>query len=89
MGRFLGKNKVTDPLAPESIRITAHTAIIGIRTVVTFAGTGTDRFAVIGIAAAGTHQQPLEQILGAALTLAGAAAVFLELLLDGVKERRI
>jgi hypothetical protein len=44
------------PLAPEPIRITADTAIIGIGAGVAFAGTGTDRFAVIGIAAAGAHQ---------------------------------
>ena len=78
---------MTDPLAPKPIGITANTAIIGIRASMTRAGTGTDRFTVIGIAAAGTHPQPLEQILSAALTLAGPAAVFLELLLDGVKER--
>jgi len=74
------------PLAPEAIGITADTAIVGIGTGMTFAGTGTDRFAIIGIAATGAHQQPLQQILGAALTLAGATTVLRQLLLDGVKE---
>jgi hypothetical protein len=56
---------------------------------VTFTGTGTDRFAVIGIATAGAHQQPWEQILGAALTLASTTAVLRQLLLDGAIQRVI
>jgi hypothetical protein len=79
----------TDPLAPEPIGITPDTAIIGIGSCVTLTGTGTDRCAGIGIATAGAHQQPLEQLLGAALTLASTTAVLRQLLLDGALQRVI
>jgi hypothetical protein len=39
----------TDSLTTEPIAIGSHTSIIGIRTRTVFAGTGTERFSIIGI----------------------------------------
>src|SRR5437879_4586589 len=76
----------TEPYASKAIGIRADATVIGVGTLMIFACTGTERFAVISIPATGTHNQALEQILGPSLGHPSALPVFLQLFLDRIKE---
>src|SRR5258706_7506746 len=79
----------TELYASKAIGIRADATVIGIGTLMIFARTGTQRFAVISIPATRTHNQALQQIFGPSLGHPSALTVFLQLLLDGIKERYI
>src|SRR5512135_20146 len=79
----------TEPDAAKAIGIRADATIIGVGTLMIFAHTGTQGFYIISIAATRTHNQALQQIFGPSLRDASALAVFLQLLLDGIKKRCI
>jgi len=77
---------VTHPLATEPIGVRPDTAVIGIVSRVALRRAGADGLAIVGILTLCAHHQPLEQIAGTTLALAGPPPIALSLLLHGRKQ---
>jgi hypothetical protein len=76
----------TEALSPEPVGVTADAPVVGIGASPALGRLETDRFAVVGVTAGPTDQQPLQQVPGPSPTLALSPAIVLQLLLNRIEQ---